>query len=66
MNNTDVACVTGITFADPLMGALDAMHTRSPQAGSPAIGLGTNCPAKDQLGNDRPATGCTAGAVEAQ
>ncbi len=65
MSNNDVACVTGIQFADPLMGALTAMKTRVPQAGSPAIGLGTECPATDQLGNPRPATACTAGAVEA-
>jgi hypothetical protein len=65
MANNDVACVTGIQFADPLMGPLTETRTRVPQAGSPAIGLGTECPATDQLGNPRPATGCTAGAVEA-
>ncbi len=64
-SNNDVACVANITHADPLMGALDAdTHTRAPQSGSPAIGLGVNCPATDQLGNPRPASGCTAGAIE--
>jgi hypothetical protein len=64
-SNNDLACVTGIVHADPVMGALDATtRTMAPQSGSPAIGLGTTCPATDQLGNPRPATGCTAGAIE--
>jgi len=65
-NNTDTTCVTGIMFADPVMGPLagTGMQTMVPQAGSPALGLGTNCPATDQLGKTRPSTGCTAGAVE--
>lgn len=67
--NNDLSCVTGILKADPMMGALagpagSAMKTRSPQAGSAALGLGKSCPATDQLGNPRKATGCTAGAVE--
>jgi hypothetical protein len=32
--------------------------------GSPAIGLGTNCPTRDELGNPRNAASCTAGAIE--
>lgn len=32
--------------------------------GNPAIGAGTDCPAVDSLGTDRPADGCDLGAVE--
>jgi hypothetical protein len=66
LGNNDLACVTGITFADPLLGALTGttVLTMTPAAGSPAIGLGTNCPATDQLGKARPSTGCSAGAIE--
>lgn len=64
----DAACVTGITFADPRLGALGdnggPTPTALPAAGSPAIGAGKNCPATDQRGNPRKADGCTAGAVE--
>ena len=38
-------------------------ETLVPASSSPARGLGTNCPAVDQLGRPRGAT-CTAGAVE--
>jgi hypothetical protein len=38
-------------------------ETMLPAAGSPAIGIGTGCPATDQRGQPRPAA-CTAGAVE--
>ena len=38
--------------------------TMAPASGSPAIGIGSGCPATDQLGNPRPEP-CTAGAVEA-
>ena len=63
--NNDLACVTGILLADPKMGTLDPMtFTMSPQAASPALGLGKMCPATDQLGNMRKTTGCTAGAIE--
>jgi hypothetical protein len=66
MGNNDLDCVTGIMRADPLMGPLTGtgMLTMAPMAGSPAIGLGTNCPATDQLGNTRMSP-CSAGAVEA-
>jgi hypothetical protein len=62
----DLACVAGILLADPKMGALagTGMLTMTPQPGSPALGLGKACPATDQLGNPRKATGCTAGAIE--
>jgi len=67
-SNPDSPCVTGIDFADPLLGVLSsnggATQTAVPGAGSPAIGAGTSCPATDQRGHARPANGCTAGAVE--
>jgi hypothetical protein len=66
---TDAApCASGITTADPLLGALGAnggeTETMVPGAGSPAIGLGTDCPPTDQRGEPRSAASCTAGAVE--
>ncbi len=64
----DTPCVTGITFADPQLGALadngGPTQTLLPATASPAAGIGTNCPATDQRGQPRPSTGCTAGAVE--
>jgi hypothetical protein len=66
--NPDNPCVTGIDFADPQLGVLQAnggpTQTALPAVGSPVIGAGKACPATDQRGNPRPATGCTAGAVE--
>ncbi|MBL8608658.1 MAG: hypothetical protein JNL38_15135, partial [Myxococcales bacterium] len=64
--NNDKPCVTGITKADPLMGALttDPMPTVRPGAGSPALGAGKACPETDQLGKPRAKDGCTLGAVE--
>jgi hypothetical protein len=64
----DDACVTGITFADPQLGALanngGPTMTMLPASTSPAAGIGTSCPATDQRGQTRKSTGCTAGAVE--
>jgi Right handed beta helix region len=64
----DVACVTGITFADPALATLadngGPTLTMLPAATSPAAGIGTACPATDQRGEARKSTGCTAGAVE--
>jgi len=61
-------CTTSPVVADPLLGALGSnggdVETMVPGAGSPAKGIGANCPATDALGNPRP-TACTAGAVEA-
>ncbi|CAN5742256.1 choice-of-anchor Q domain-containing protein [soil metagenome] len=61
-------CSTDPTIADPLLGALadngGDSETMVPAAGSPAKGLGTDCPATDQLGHPR-SSPCTAGAVEA-
>ncbi len=66
--NPDAACVTGVTFADPMLGALGQnggpTATLVPAAGSPALGAGQDCPATDQRGQPRPASGCTVGAVE--
>jgi len=61
-------CTTSPVVADPLLGALGSnggdVETMVPGAGSPAKGIGANCPPTDALGNPRP-TACTAGAVEA-
>ncbi len=65
----DQACVTGIAFADPKLGALansgGAVPVMVPAVGSPAIGAGMACPPTDARGKTRPANGCTAGAAEA-
>jgi hypothetical protein len=64
----DVACVTGITFADPALAPLadngGPTETMLPASGGPAAGIGTSCPPTDQRGEPRKSTGCTAGAVE--
>ncbi len=61
-------CTAAPLIADPLLGTLGdnggPTATILPASTSPALGLGTDCPATDQLGNAR-ATPCTAGAVEA-
>jgi predicted outer membrane repeat protein len=67
--NADQPCVAGILFADPLLGPL-ADHggfseTFALGAGSPAIGLGNNCPTTDQRGLPR-ANPCDTGAYEHQ
>jgi hypothetical protein len=64
----DMDCTPGITRADPKMGALadngGPTKTIAPEAGSPAIGMGTNCPATDQRGQVRDTATCTLGAME--
>jgi hypothetical protein len=64
----DVVCTPGTVFSNPQLGVLGGnggpTQTAAPLPGSPAVGLGQNCPATDQRGLARPATGCTAGAVE--
>ena len=64
----DTTCSTGTMFTDPELGALQSnggpTKTEAPLPGSPAVGLGQNCPATDQRGIARPGNGCTAGAVE--
>ncbi len=63
----DNPCVEGIAFADPLLGDLadngGPTRTMLPQAGSPALGAGEDCPALDQRGVPR-SEPCDAGAVE--
>jgi hypothetical protein len=65
---TDLACVNGIVFADPLLGSLGdhggRTATHLPAAGSPLRGAGRDCPATDQRGNPRDRARCTVGAVE--
>jgi len=67
-NAADTACVTGITFSDPKLAAIGSNGGPTPtmlvQTGSPALGLGQSCPATDQRGDARPASGCTSGATE--
>ena len=65
---TDTLCVSGIVFADPLLGALadntGPTQTLLPAANSPLRNAGRNCPATDQRGKARSAASCTIGAVE--
>jgi hypothetical protein len=60
-------CVTGVKFADPLLGPLKdnggPTFTMELGAGSPAIGAGADCPATDQRGDKR-SGGCDLGAVQ--
>jgi hypothetical protein len=64
----DALCAPGIDEEDPQLGALGdhggPVPTMLPAAGSPALGRGMSCPATDARGMPRPASGCTAGAVE--
>lgn len=65
--NPDHECVAGVTFADPMIGAL-ADHggntrTSSPGAAATVVQVGTNCPSTDQTGRTR-ATPRTIGALE--
>jgi hypothetical protein len=62
----DSPCVTGITFADPMLGALqnNGGATLTMAVGATAsVQIGTGCPATDQTGKMR-ATPCTIGALE--
>ncbi|MBV9316223.1 MAG: hypothetical protein JOZ34_02060 [Gammaproteobacteria bacterium] len=67
-SRADKACTAGTAFKNPALGALGnsggPTQTALPLAGSPALGVGTNCPTTDQRGKARPLNGCTAGAVE--
>ncbi|HUT76916.1 MAG TPA: right-handed parallel beta-helix repeat-containing protein [Polyangia bacterium] len=60
-------CAADALVADPLLGALGDnggdTETMLPAAGSPADGLGTDCPETDQRGEPR-GEPCTVGAVE--
>jgi predicted outer membrane repeat protein len=67
-SNADRACTPGTLFKNPAFGVLRGnggpTQTVGPLLGSPAVGMGQNCPPTDQRGVARPANGCTAGAVE--
>ncbi len=64
----DAPCTPSTTFVDPMLGTLGdnggASFTVMPAAASAAKGAGVNCPATDQRGMPRAATGCTSGSVE--
>ncbi len=65
--SADTACVTGIAYADPMLGALadngGATRTMAPGAAASVVQIGTGCPATDQTGKVR-GTPCTIGALE--
>jgi fibronectin type 3 domain-containing protein len=67
-STADVACTSGTVFSNPQLGVLQSnggpTQTVAPLPGSPALGIGQKCPATDQRGVARPASGCTAGAVQ--
>ena len=67
-SNADRACTPGTAFKNPGLGVLKGnggpTQTVAPIPGSPAVGMGQNCPATDQRGVGRKSSGCTAGAVE--
>ncbi len=67
--NADMSCVTGILFADPLLGELGDNGGPTPTlalgAGSPAIDYALDCPTTDQVGASRVGA-CDSGAVEYQ
>jgi hypothetical protein len=60
-------CTKSPLVADPLLGELSdnggEIETMLPSTLSPAKGLGTSCPATDQLGEPR-SDPCTVGAIE--
>lgn len=67
-STADRACTPGAVFKNPLLDELESnggpTQTVAPLSGSPALGVGSNCPATDQRGVARPPNGCTAGAVQ--
>ena len=67
--SVDALCAPGIfEGSDPMVGPLGdhggPVPTALVQAGSAAIGRGTNCPMTDARGKARSASNCTAGATE--
>jgi len=67
-STADRACTPGTVFRNPLLDELEnnggPTQTEAPLSGSPALGIGANCPATDQRGVARPLNGCSAGAVQ--
>jgi hypothetical protein len=63
----DAPCVTGIDFADPMLGSLanngGSTLTQAPAAAASIVQVGTDCPATDQTGKARK-NPCTIGALE--
>ncbi|MCD6499694.1 MAG: hypothetical protein J7M25_15490 [Deltaproteobacteria bacterium] len=68
-DDPDALCAAGALIQDPKLGDLadngGPNETMMPASDSPAIGLGQDCPAKDQRGQSRQAA-CTAGSIEIQ
>lgn len=66
-SGNDPPCAEGITFADPMLGALGdhggPTLTVPPMAPDAVVRVGVGCPATDQAGHPRP-TPCTLGALE--
>ena len=67
--SADALCAPGIfEGSDPMVGPLGdhggPVPTALVQAGSAALGRGTNCPMTDARGKTRSASSCTAGATE--
>lgn len=67
-SSADRACTPATLFRNPLLDELEnnggSTQTQAPLSGSPALGIGANCPATDQRGVARPLNGCSAGAVQ--
>ncbi|MBN2527584.1 MAG: hypothetical protein JXR76_14415 [Deltaproteobacteria bacterium] len=60
------ACAEGTTFADPQLGEIGDNGGCTPTflPGDTVLGIGADCPAKDQRGESRSTTSCAAGSVE--
>jgi hypothetical protein len=66
----DMPCTDGITFADALLEPLadngGPTRTMALGDGSPALGVGADCPETDQRGESRDPAGCDLGAYESE
>lgn len=64
----DNLCTVGTSFADAMLEALGdnggPTPTMAVPSGSPAIGIGTDCPSTDQRGEPRDTANCAAGALQ--
>ncbi|HET9654734.1 MAG TPA: cellulose binding domain-containing protein [Kineosporiaceae bacterium] len=62
------SCIQQVTAVDPRLGKPadngGPTLTLMPASGSPVIGAGSGCPARDQRGVARPGSGCDLGAVQ--